>query len=99
MIDKVDRLKLKRVLRDEAFWVAVLPLLASLHPDMRVFLEERWELLLVLLGYLAHNGYLRGKVVKGAADVMAWDNGAVQHDPLPHPGQNIVGVIDPEESV
>ena len=90
MADQIDRLKLKRVLRDEAFWVAVLPLLASLHPDVRAFLEERWELLLVLLGYLAHNGYLRGKVVKGASDVMVWQDSAPSstlpvHEPLPHP--------------
>ena len=74
MDEQIDRLKLKRALRDEAFWIVVLPLIASLHPDVRDFLMERWELLLGLLAYLAHNGYLRGKVVSGASEVMAAEN-------------------------
>lgn len=76
MTDDLDRLKVKRTLRDEAFWVALLPLLASLHPDARDFLAERWEMLLVLLGYLVHNGYLRGQTIRGASEVV------VQRQPL-----------------
>ena len=95
MIDDIDRLKIKRALKDEAFWIAVLPLLASLHPDARDFLAERWELIAVLLGYLVHNGYLRGKTIKGAGDVLvqrqpiAFDPAMMEpvHEPLPYPGQ------------
>lgn len=73
MMDRSERLRVKRTLRDEAFWIALLPLAASLHPEARAFLADRWELILVLLGYLAHNGYLRGKSIVGVTTVMEGD--------------------------
>lgn len=89
MTDAIDRLKLKRTLKDEAFWIAVLPLIASIHPVTRDFLQARWELALVLIGYLVHNGYLRGRVVRSAGDVM------VQQQPIVLPPEMYEAI--PEE--
>lgn len=71
----IERLRVRRALRDEAFWIVVLPLLASVHPDAQAWLLERWELLIPVLGYLAHNGYLRGKAVAGMAHAATYSAG------------------------
>lgn len=81
-MDRSERLRVKRTLRDEAFWVALLPLAASLHPEARAFIADRWELILVLLGYLAHNGYLRGKSIAGVTSILEDDIAGERIDEL-----------------